>query len=83
MRLRDKHDDDDDDDSYDDNVDDNDDDGDDDSDDPKAVGDLCDQDLNQTSRQKQACLPPTYNMSTISKQYAIDQRLTWCFQYLK
>ena len=60
VRLKDKHDDDDDD-SYDDNVDDNDDDGDDDSDDPKAVGDLCDQDLNQTSRQKQACLLPTYN----------------------
>ena len=60
MRLRDKHDNDDYD-SYNDNNDGNDDDGDDDSDDPKAVGDLCDQDLNQTSRQKQACLPPTYN----------------------
>ena len=60
MGLREKHDGDDDD-SYDGNDDDNDDDGDDDSDDPKAVGDLCDQDLNQTSRQKQACLPPTYN----------------------
>ena len=57
MRLRDKHDDDD---------------GDDDSDDSKAVGDLCDQDLNQTSRQKQACLPPTYNKQTICNRSKVN-----------